>query len=434
MSQYRLWIIWIIGSIYVSGLLSYWMFFSEDKTQFLPGDTSYAHYQIELKCSACHEEWGEVKQNACMDCHEQQMENIHDSHPKTKFNTPSTKKMLKKVDATRCVSCHQEHKPESTDHGNVSQPSDFCWHCHDNIAEERPSHEGVTFDSCSTAGCHNYHDNRALYEDFVAKHLDEPNLKEAPVVEAKEVYKKIVKIIQAPVFPGDVAVTEELMREWHDSAHAAAGVDCLQCHRTSEKDSTWVKKPNYQVCMECHEQEGQDFQMGHHGMRLAHELSPMTPGMSRSGLEFKRDAKHKELTCVSCHSSHEYDVQKAAVEACLKCHNDSHSKKFSQSKHNHLWLKEKGGTGLVNSGVSCATCHMPRVLKDVRGEEKIVVEHNQSANLRPHDIMARQVCMDCHGYEFSLKSLADEALIQRNFIGQPEVDLETFDWVRERNK
>nr|MBX2884030.1 hypothetical protein [Granulosicoccus sp.] len=33
--------------------------------------------------------------------------------------------------------------------------------------------------------------------------------------------------------------------------------------------------------------------------------------------------------------------------------------------------------------------------------------------------MIRPVCLECHGLDFSLNALADEALIQSNFQGQP---------------
>ena len=38
------------------------------------------------------------------------------------------------------------------------------------------------FETCASAGCHNFHDNRALYEDFLIKHANTPWLKDTPVV------------------------------------------------------------------------------------------------------------------------------------------------------------------------------------------------------------------------------------------------------------
>jgi hypothetical protein len=41
------------------------------------------------------------------------------------------------------------------------------------------------------------------------------------------------------------------------------------------------------------------------------------------------------------------------------------------------------------------------------------------------DRMARDVCMHCHGLGFSLESLADRELVERNFIGSPAAGIRT---------
>ena len=63
---------------------------------------------------------------------------------------------------------------------------------------------------------------------------------------------------------------------------------------------------------------------------------------------------------------------------------------------------------LKGSGVTCATCHLPRM---VDGKE-VWVSHDQNANLRPNETMAREVCANCHGLEYSLSALADESLVE----------------------
>jgi hypothetical protein len=35
----------------------------------------------------------------------------------------------------------------------------------------------MAFNTCNSAGCHKFHDNRALYEDFLAKHLTSPAMR-----------------------------------------------------------------------------------------------------------------------------------------------------------------------------------------------------------------------------------------------------------------
>jgi predicted CXXCH cytochrome family protein len=68
----------------------------------------------------------------------------------------------------RCITCHREHKPEITHAMDVTLPDDFCLYCHEDIGKEQASHKPFNFQSCATSGCHNYHDNTALYEDFLS--------------------------------------------------------------------------------------------------------------------------------------------------------------------------------------------------------------------------------------------------------------------------
>jgi hypothetical protein len=164
-------------------------------------------------------------------------------------------------------------------------------------------------------------------------------------------------------------------------------------------------------------------------MRLVAGLSPMTPAQAR--LPMQETAAHEELDCVSCHGAHDFDVTGAAVEGCLKCHADEHSLAYEGSPHHRLWAAEVAGEGEANSGVSCATCHMPRIDFDVsEWMSRTMVDHNQSANLSPNSKMIRSACIHCHGLGFTLDALADETLIQRNFSGQPTVQVRSIDLAR----
>jgi formate-dependent nitrite reductase cytochrome c552 subunit len=84
--------------------------------------------------------------------------------------------------------------------------------------------------------------------------------------------------------------------------------------------------------------------------------------------------------------------------------------------------------GAPGSGVSCATCHLPR---EGHGQS-VSAQHDQSANLRPRDKMVRSVCMNCHGVGFSLDALADESLVRRNFNGLPSEHVQSLDMVERR--
>ena len=122
----------------------------------------------------------------------------------------------------------------------------------------------------------------------------------------------------------------------------------------------------------------------------------------------------------SCHAAHRFDTRKAAVEGCLSCHDDEHSLAYEQSPHARLWQQELTGEIGKGQGVSCASCHMPRVNYDVNEwMSRVMVDHNQNASLSPNSKMIRPACLHCHGLEFSINALSDTKLIRNNFAGQP---------------
>jgi len=157
-------------------------FIARTQAMFTPGEMTHGHYQIELACNACHTPMMGVKQDACLNCHEQELKTANDTHPASKFADPTNADRLKTLDATKCITCHREHVPDQTHPMGLSLPQDYCYHCHQDTLEQRPSHTNFAFDSCANAGCHNYHDNRALYENFLFKHLDDCSWGELPSV------------------------------------------------------------------------------------------------------------------------------------------------------------------------------------------------------------------------------------------------------------
>jgi hypothetical protein len=137
---------------------------------------------------------------------------------------------------------------------------------------------------------------------------------------------------------------------------------------------------------------------------------------------------HEKLSCQSCHSSHAYDTRSAAYKACVGCHDDEHTRNYEGSKHQALWLAELAGDTPAGSGVSCATCHLPRV----KGDEGTFVQHNQNDNLRPNEKMIRSACISCHGVPFAIDALADATLVKNNFRGTPSEHVQSVDYVRAR--
>ena len=83
-----------------------------------------------------------------------------------------------------------------------------------------------------------------------------------------------------------------------------------------------------------------------------------------------------------------------------------------------------------NSGVSCATCHLPREIHKNDGKKIITTQHNQNDNLRPNEKMLRSVCMYCHGLGFSIDALADTRLVNTNFVGKPSRHVQSLDMAK----
>jgi hypothetical protein len=416
-----------------------------DQRVFMPGNLTPGHHQLQLACNACHSDplgGGEVLQQACVDCHGEDRKKPFDSHPASKFRDPRNADRLENIDALHCVTCHTEHRPEITRNNGVTQPRDLCLHCHAGIAEDRPSHSGMAFTTCASSGCHNFHNNRSLYTKFLIKHLDEPALLDDPVLPQREFAQLLDQISEYPLeqYPQQALSAQDadgvfssglqpLQADWAATAHARSGVNCSACHQQKAKDGSqpaWSDYPDEQVCSRCHSLEAERFTRGKHGMRLAAGLSPMQ--VSEARLPMQADAVHESVGCNSCHVAHRYDVRRAAVEACTGCHDDSHTRAYEGSPHHRLWQQELSGELTAGSGVSCASCHMPRIEHDVSDWlSRVMVDHNQSANLSPNSKMIRTACLQCHGLEFSIDALADQKLIDNNFRGSPSLHINTME-------
>lgn len=433
----RRWKTWLLFGALVwvgGGTLTYFFGYADDRRFFIPGPTTHGHYQIELKCDACHTPMMGVKTDACNTCHAAELAAVNDTHPRTKFTDPRNAELRTRLDADECVACHREHRPDHTHAMGVSQPEDLCFHCHQEIGKERPSHAGLGFKTCATAGCHNFHDNTALYEDFIAKHTGEPDTREraARLIRVAAALAPGAKPLTGAdrVVPAGIVADQQLIYEWEQSAHARAGVNCAECHQAGDTNKPWIAQPSETSCARCHDHAVQGFLGSRHGMRLAAGLSALTPTDAR--LPMRADAAHRTMTCNACHGTHRYDTRTAAVDACLRCHDDRHSRAYVGSPHQLTWLAELAGDAAPGTGVSCATCHLPRELHRVGGHDVVRVQHNQNANLRPNEKMIRTACLDCHGYGFVLDALADRALIAANFQGRPGRHLDTVEMVVRR--
>ncbi|WP_071872993.1 cytochrome c3 family protein [Atopomonas hussainii] len=453
-----LWGIWGLITLGLGGYYGHTLLLAEDKSALLIGQATHGHYQIELACSSCHTSafgGGEVLQNACVDCHGDELKAAHDSHPRKKFTDPRNADLLQIIDARQCVSCHNEHQREQTHAMGVTLPDDYCYHCHKEVVQDRASHKDLPFDSCASAGCHNYHDNRALYEDFLVANakgdwlkalnqLAEPN---RSARNAQKHWPPLSNQANAQA-SAEQQANAQITADWALSAHAQAQISCAGCHNDGQ--GQWLAKPALAQCQSCHQDESAEFLQSKHGMRLAAGLTPMTPAHSNA-LAFHEQAQHSEQSCNSCHQPHRQDTRHAAASACLTCHNDEHSANYWASPHGQITQQALDGQRPWSEAVTCATCHLPRVVTNKPGvtsnaaelaaanaagnnTAQVAVLHNQNLTLRPNEKMLRPVCMSCHSLPFAIDALADEALLNNNFSGPPVVHVPSVDWAVERAK
>jgi hypothetical protein len=428
------WFLWTIISLAIASYFANIIFYAEDKSELIIGEATHGHHQIEMSCSSCHTDaFGgkEVIQEACVTCHGNDLNVARDSHPKKKFTSPRNADLINILDARYCVSCHTEHQSEQAHAMGLTLPQDYCFHCHENVIEERDSHKDLAFDSCASAGCHNYHDNRALFEDFLAHSIDAPwvsGIHELASANAAHTTAKKPSPM-ADEFIEQRQKHPDIEKEWLTSQHAKAGVNCHSCH--TDTLGEWLQKPTLTQCESCHQDESAGFLAGKHGMRLAVGLEPLTPSMSP--LAFKDDMLDTEHGCTSCHGAHSVDKKAAAVTACMSCHDDQHTRAFNDSPHGQLTQQALNNEISWGKAVTCATCHMPRLLHgkensavdittiaNIKGGATVKVQHNQSDMLRPNEKMIRPVCMSCHSLSFAIDALADEHLIDNNFSGKPK--------------
>ncbi|MDF2232891.1 ammonia-forming cytochrome c nitrite reductase subunit c552 [Albimonas sp. CAU 1670] len=488
-----LWLLWTALTLAGAAAVAAAVFIGGDRTPLLLGETTGVHAQFETACESCHgaeplaptTEALKALNEGCRNCHDAELKVSDDSHPRKKFRDPRMADYWAKLDARDCTTCHIEHEPELTRPGAVTLAMDYCVACHaegeQNVRAERESHAGLGFETCASAGCHNFHDNRALYEDFLVKHADEPWLLDHPVQARAAALRapdaRFAKPRGAPLTLAQAEAPEGVLARfpsaeleaWAASAHAETGVTCAACHAPKARDTEalaaeWSDAFDLKACAKCHRDEAQTWTEGRHGMAFhagvakprqldkrlkaiglkgweedlpaairawladAEPARPMSVAASK--LPMKPEAAHQVLTCAACHDPHAPDRRLARVETCASCHDDDHSRAYFASPHYALFLAEMAGEGAPGSGVGCADCHMPKIEDPASG--RVFTTHDQNAYLRPNEKMIRPVCMDCHGLGFAIDALADPALVRTNFQGRPAAHVPSIDWAARR--
>jgi hypothetical protein len=210
----------------------------------------------------------------------------------------------------------------------------------------------------------------------------------------------------------DQAALDEVTQLWQTSAHALNEINCSSCHEAAETKA-FVAQPGVESCQTCHQQAVDTFLLGKHGIRLLEGDTPLTPAMAR--LPMKAEAFDQPMTCNACHNVHSVNTVQAAVDSCLSCHNDSHSLNYQNSRHAELFAASQGLPRPTATAVSCATCHLPRHETGTGDNTFTLVNHNNTYTLLPRDRMVKDVCMNCHGMEYSYNSIFDDDLVEANF-------------------
>jgi predicted CXXCH cytochrome family protein len=367
---------------------------------FVPGPSSDGHHLMVGACDRCHAAFRDVSNDRCMGCHQE--DRAEDTHPPATFDDPRWAAAMAELDARSCTACHSEHRRAAA---GFTGRADFCFACHDDVPARRASHAAFRPDSCGRGGCHNYHDNSALNVAALAAHRDEPDL--LPVPRTLERPAPQPRLASEALPPG-LAAPPAVVGLWRASAHSDAGVGCADCHAPGARAEA--------SCARCHGFEDETFRGGKHGVRRAVGLPDLTPADSR--LPMKAGA-HGTLWCGTCHDPHSGDTRRAAVDACLGCHDDGHSRAYAASPHARTLARSRGEERPAAASVTCATCHLPRLEREQDGGRRVAVHHRNTLTLQPRDRMLGLVCLDCHGQAFALSALFDERLVANNFNGRP---------------
>ncbi|MEC9431960.1 MAG: ammonia-forming cytochrome c nitrite reductase subunit c552 [Pseudomonadota bacterium] len=502
-----LWLLWTVLTLASAAAVAAAVFLGGDRTAFLPGQTTGVHHQFETACESCHgaeplssaKDMTKALNESCRGCHDEELKVSDDSHPRKKFRDPRMADYWAKLDARDCTTCHIEHKPELTRPGAVTLAMDYCVACHaegeQNVREERESHAGLGFETCASAGCHNFHDNRALYEDFLVKHADEPWLHPAPVLTAaaglrprgagfaKKAGEPLTLAMADAPRPALSRLAADEAEAWAASIHAETGANCAACHAPkaaktgdeAEIAAEWTDFPDLSACGKCHRNETQTFAEGRHGMAFnkgiakprdlkkrfralgmkgweedlpaaivafledAASAPAMTPAAAR--LPMKPDAPHgagagaaggRGRAEIGCATCHDaHDPDRRPAR--VEACASCHDDGHSQAYFGseHYAAYLRETQGLAEPGTGVG-CSDCHMPAIEDASGRPFTTHNQNAYLRPNEKMIRPVCMSCHGLGFAIDALADPALVANNFQGRPAVHVESIDWAVRR--
>ena len=184
-------------------------------------------------------------------------------------------------------------------------------------------------------------------------------------------------------------ITPGVVGDWEQSAHAAEGIMCDDCHgdgHSSADDVDKVNIPTPETCALCHEERVDQFKRGKHAFAWAAMKAMPTAhaqpialmegmkgcgGCHKIGLKSEEDmaaikkegGKFGVASCDGCHTRHLFSVEEArAPQACQTCHmgfDHPQWEMWSASKHGvRALLKQNMTLPQSAAGPTCQTCHM----------------------------------------------------------------------------
>ena len=204
-----------------------------------------------------------------------------------------------------------------------------------------------------------------------------------------------------------------LAQEWQESAHAKAGVNCMDCHQAAVSDPDAIKHEGQviativspQDCSRCHEVEFKEQQGSVHAEayslikdRIPAMADHLTgPAVQAAGCDQCHGSRVKvkgdgaldpetwpnsgigrinpdgsKGSCSACHGRHLFSkAQAREPESCARCHSGPDSPDaeiFAASKHGMLYTSQRHRMNLnapqwvagkdYTAAPTCATCHM----------------------------------------------------------------------------
>jgi hypothetical protein len=215
----------------------------------------------------------------------------------------------------------------------------------------------------------------------------------------------------------------ELVRAWRESAHAAKGVGCVDCHGRDHSTMFSAKGAvSEATCAGCHKEEGAQFARSGHARAWTTLASSPRFEDEPAGL--------REATCAACHRVGEKDRLDASVgrcdachaghafsaaearrpEACATCHagpEHPQADAFAGSKHGALFAAG------AKDAPTCASCHMPRGAHDTSAT--VTTEAGLSSEKRDERRAAAiAVCAPCHATRFADEALATGDAVRKD--------------------